>query len=63
MSWRYYLYTKAHLTNNVCYTCLVPKSLLYTNIDLTLQNKSHGPTHYKIDDTCVFNGHEIYTLL
>jgi len=33
---------------------------LYTNIDLKLQNILHGPMHYKIGVTCVYNGHEIY---
>jgi len=28
--------------------------VLYTNIDQTLPNELHGPTHCKIDDTCVF---------
>jgi len=37
--------------------------LLYTNIDLTLPNKLHGPIHYKIGDTCVCNGHVFNTLL
>jgi len=27
------------------------------NIDLKLRNKSHGPVHYNIGDTCVYNGH------
>ena len=33
------------------------------NIDLKLRNKSHGPMHYKIGVTCVYNGHVFYTLL
>ena len=37
--------------------------VLYTNIDLKLRNKSHGPMHYKIGVTCVYNEHVIYTLL
>ena len=37
--------------------------VLYTNIDLNLRNKLHGPMHYKKGVTCVYNGHEIYTLL
>jgi len=36
--------------------------VLYTNIDLKLRNKSHGPMHYKIDVTCVFNGYKIIAL-
>jgi len=36
---------------------------LYTNIDHLLQHKSHRPMHYKIGDTCVYNGHLLYTLL
>ena len=31
--------------------------LLYTNIDLKLRNKLHGPMHCKIGGTCVYNGH------
>jgi len=34
--------------------------VLYENIDQTLL---HGPMHYKIGDTCVFNGYLFYTLL
>ena len=37
--------------------------VLYTNIDLKLRNKSHGPMHYKIGVTCVYIGHVFYTLL
>ena len=29
----------------------------YTNIDLKLRNKLHGPIHCKIGVTCVYNGH------
>ena len=29
--------------------------VLYTNIDLKLRKKSHGPMHYKIGVTCVYN--------
>jgi len=36
--------------------------LSYTNIDKKLQNKLHGPMHYKIVGTCVYNGHVFYTL-
>ena len=39
------------------------KNVLYMNIDQTLPNKLHGPTHCKIVDTCVYNGHVFYTLL
>jgi len=35
---------------------------LYTNIDQKLRNKLHGPMHYKIGDTCVYNRHVFYTL-
>jgi len=28
-------------------------------IDQKLQNKLHGPMHYKIGVACVFNGHKI----
>jgi len=38
-------------------------TLLYTNIDLKILYKSHGPMHYKIGVTCVYSGHEINTLL
>jgi len=38
-------------------------SVLYTNIDQTLANKLHGPMHYKIGVTCIYNGHVSYTLL
>jgi len=37
--------------------------VLYQNIDQILTNKSHGPMHYTIGDTCVYNGHVLYTLL
>ena len=36
---------------------------MYTNIDPKLRNKLHGPIHYTICDTCVFNDHAFYTLL
>jgi len=29
--------------------------LLYENIDQILPNKLHGPMHYKIGVTCVYN--------
>jgi len=38
-------------------------AIVYTNIDLKLRNKSHGPMHYMINVTCVYNGHNINTLL
>ena len=41
----------------------LPRTILYTNIDLKLQNKSHGPMHYKTGVTCVYNGHVFYTRL
>ena len=37
--------------------------LLYTNIDQKLRNKLHGLMRYKIGVTCVYNVHEIYTML
>jgi len=37
--------------------------MLHFNIDQKLQNKLHGPMHYKIGVTCVYNGHLFYTLL
>ena len=38
-------------------------NVLYENIDQILPNKLHGPMHYKIGVTCVYNGHMFYTLL
>ena len=38
-------------------------TILYTNIDLKLRKTLHGPMHYKIGVTCVYNGHEFFTLL
>ena len=35
--------------------------VLHENIDQTLLNKLHGPMHYKIGVTCVYNGHVFYT--
>jgi len=29
---------------------------VYTNIDLKLRNKLHGPIHCTIGGTCVYNG-------
>ena len=37
--------------------------VLYRNIVLKLRNALHGPIHYKIGVTCVFNEQKIYTLL
>ena len=37
--------------------------IMYTNIELKLWNKLHGPIHCKIGDNGVFNGHGLYTLL
>jgi len=37
--------------------------LLYENIDQTLPNTLHGPMHYKLGVTCVYNEHVFYTLL
>jgi len=34
-----------------------------TNIENKIKNKLHGPMHYKIGVTCVFNRHEVYSLL
>jgi len=34
-----------------------------SGIDLKLRNKSHGPMHYIIGVTCVYNGHVFNTLL
>jgi len=52
--------------------CLIKKKLeplhihpyvLYENIDQILRNKLHGPLHFKIGVTCVYNGHVSHTLL
>ena len=37
--------------------------LLYENIDQTFLEKKHGPMHYKIGVTCVYNEHVFFTLL
>ena len=34
--------------------------ILYEDID---RSKLHGPMHYKLGVTCVYNGHVFYTLL
>ena len=41
----------------------VQDSILYTNIDQILPNKSHGPMHYKTGVSFVNNGHVFYTRL
>ena len=56
MSTPYEQYTRA-LTHS-CFYYFV----LYENIDQILPNKLHGPMHYKIGITCVYNGHVFYTL-
>jgi len=38
-------------------------TVLYENIDQILLNKLHGPIHYKVGVTCLYNGHVFYTLL
>ena len=38
-------------------------SVLDENIDQTLTNKLHGSMHYKIGDTCIYNGQVFCTLL
>ena len=48
---------------NILLQYSVQPLILYENIDQKLQIKLHGPMHYKIGDTCVYNGHMIYTLL
>ena len=35
--------------------------ILYRNIDQILPNKSHGPMHYTIGVTRVYNEHVLYT--
>jgi len=37
--------------------------VLHDKIDQTLLNKLHGPMHYKISVSCVYNEHVFYTLL
>jgi len=37
-------------------------TVLYTNINLKLRNKLHGPMHYKIGVTFVYNEHVFYNL-
>jgi len=36
--------------------------VVYGNIDQILTNKLHGPMHYKIGVTGVYNGHVFYIL-
>ena len=48
---------------NILLQYSVQPLLLYENIDHTLQIKLHGPLHYKIGDTGIYNGHVFYTLL
>ena len=38
----------------------IQQYVLDTDIDLKLRNKLHGPMHYKIGVTCVYNGHEVF---
>jgi len=45
-----------------CYLSKRDISVLYTNIDLKLLNKLHGPMHYKKGFRSVYNGHKIYIL-
>ena len=47
----------------ISFALLVTFSFHYGNIDQVPPDKLHGPMHYKISVTCVFNRHEIYTLL
>ena len=49
--------------NNKCVYHVCTASVLYENIDQPLPNKLHGPMHYTIGVTCVYNGHMFYTLL
>jgi len=37
--------------------------IFYENIDRILLNKLHGPMHFEIGVTCVYNGHVFYTLV
>ena len=48
---------------NILLQYSVQPLILYENIDQKLQIKLHGPLHYKIGDTGIYNGHVFYTLL
>ena len=50
-----------YIVNILC-TCAI-FVILYTNIDLKLRTKSHGPMHYKVGVTCVYNGHVLHDIL
>ena len=38
-------------------------TVLYTTIDLKLWNKIHGPVHFEIGVTCVFNGYVLHVVI
>ena len=44
-------------------SCFYLLLVVYENMGQILPNKLHGPMHYKIGVTCVYNGHMVYTLL
>ena len=54
----------SYVFNPLIRVCIIEEiNILYTRIDLKLWNKLHGPMHYKLGVTCLYNGHEIYALL
>jgi len=58
-----WLYTNSISNNYIKYTIQIKMHILYKNIDQTLLNKLHGPTHCKIGDKCVYTEHVFYTVL
>ena len=44
-------------------TKLIDNNYCMRTLTQTLLNKLHGPMHYKIGVTCVYNGLVFYTLL
>jgi len=60
----YYYYVHIFLepsTAGIYVWFIITTYILYENIDQILLNKSHGPKHYKICDTCAYK--VFYTLL
>ena len=57
----------SYVLNPLIRVCIIEEInkhyILYTRIDLKLWNKLHGPMHYKLGVTCLYNAHEIYALL
>ena len=52
---RNYGITYINALQNRCYMCNPWTRVIILNIGLKLRNKLHGPMHYKIGVTCVFN--------